>query len=64
VRIGTGPLGLSRSHSELTRYHGVLRALGFAAAVGAAGASAFLLPFCPWFLVLSVALMSAVIHKS
>jgi hypothetical protein len=31
--------------------------LGFAAAIGAAGASAFLLRFRPWFLVLSVALI-------
>jgi len=30
---------------------------GFAAAIGAAGASAFLLRFRPWFLVLSVALI-------
>ena len=31
--------------------------LGFAAAIGAAGASAFLLRFRPWFLVLSIALI-------
>ena len=31
--------------------------LGFAAAIGAAGASAFLLKFRPWFLLLSVALI-------
>ena len=31
--------------------------LGFAAAIGAAGASAFLLRFRPWFLVLSLALI-------
>lgn len=31
--------------------------LGFAAAIGAAGASAFLLRFRPWFLVLSMALI-------
>jgi hypothetical protein len=32
--------------------------LGFAAAIGAAGASAFLQQFRPWFLVLSVALIA------
>jgi len=31
--------------------------LGFAAAIGAAGASAFLLRFRPWFLVLSIVLI-------
>lgn len=31
--------------------------LGFAAAISAAGASAFLLRFRPWFLVLSIALI-------
>jgi len=31
--------------------------LGFAAAIGAAGAGAFLLRFRPWFLVLSIALI-------
>lgn len=31
--------------------------LGFAAAIGAAGASAFLLRFRPWFLVFSIALI-------
>jgi len=31
--------------------------LGFAAAIGAAGASAFLLRFRPWFLALSIALI-------
>jgi hypothetical protein len=31
--------------------------LGFAAAIGTAGASAFLLRFRPWFLVLSIALI-------
>jgi FtsH-binding integral membrane protein len=31
--------------------------LGFAAAIGAAGASPFLLRFRPWFLVLSIALI-------
>ena len=31
--------------------------LGFAAAIGAAGASAFLLRFRPWFLVFSIALL-------
>jgi len=32
--------------------------LGFAAALGAAGASAFFLRFRPWFLVISVALIA------
>jgi FtsH-binding integral membrane protein len=31
--------------------------IGFAAAIGAAGASTFLLRFRPWFLVLSIALI-------
>jgi hypothetical protein len=64
VRIGTG---LSASAAAIVSSLATMECcvpLGFAAAIGAADVSAFLLRFRPWFLVLSIALMSAVIHKS
>ena len=64
MRIGTG---LSASAAAIVSSLATMACrvpLRFAAAVGAAGASAFLLRFRPWFLVVSVALMSAVIHNS
>ncbi len=64
MRIGTG---LSASVAAIVSSLATMACcvpLGFAAAIRAAGASAFLLRFRPWFLVVSVALMSAVIHNS
>jgi len=57
VRPGTG---LSASLAAIVSSLATMACcvpLGFAAAIGAAGASAFLLRFRPWFLVLSLALI-------
>jgi len=57
VRTGTG---LSASLAAIVSSLATMACcvpLGFAAAIGAAGAGAFLLRFRPWFLVLSIALI-------
>jgi len=57
VRSGTG---LSASLAAIVSSLATIACcvpLGFATAIGAAGASAFVLQFRPWFLVLSIALI-------